>query len=162
MPSGEGGIHPPLLYIKKTFRVLMARMHARTRGKSGSTPPLEKIHPEWSLKPREIESLITQLAEKGSSMTEIGMILRDQHAVPDIKAATGKKLSQILAEKQLNPVIPEDLGSLIKKTEKLKAHLSGNHKDLHNRRRLALIESKIRRLAKYYKKRKILSEDWKY
>ncbi len=140
----------------------MARMHARTRGKSGSTPPLEKIHPEWSLKPREIESLITQLAEKGSSMTEIGMILRDQHAVPDIKAATGKKLSQILAGKQLNPVIPEDLGSLIKKTEKLKAHLSGNHKDLHNRRRLALIESKIRRLAKYYKKRKILSEDWKY
>ena len=137
-------------------------MHARTRGKSGSTPPLEKIHPDWSLKPKEIESLIAQLAEKGLSMTEIGMVLRDQHAVPDIKAATGKKLLQILQDKQLTSPLPEDLGFLIKKTEKLKAHLSDNHKDLHNRRRLALIESKIRRLAKYYKKRNILSEDWKY
>jgi small subunit ribosomal protein S15 len=140
----------------------MARMHARTRGKSGSTPPLEKIHPEWSLKPKEIDSIITQLAEKGSSMAEIGLILRDQYAVPDIKAATGKKLSQILKQKQLNPSIPEDLGALLKKTERLKSHLSDNHKDLHNKRRLALIESKIRRLAKYYKKRKELPKEWKY
>jgi small subunit ribosomal protein S15 len=140
----------------------MARMHARSRGKSGSTPPLEKIHPEWSLTKKEIESLITKLVEKGSSMTEIGMILRDQHAVPDIKAASGNKLKKILKEKQLTPSIPEDLGNLIKKTEKLKAHLDENPKDLHNRRSLALIESKIRRLVKYYKKRKELPDGWKY
>lgn len=140
----------------------MARMHARCRGKSGSTPPLEKIHPDWSLKAKEIESLIGKLAEKGTDMAQIGMILRDQHGVPDIKAATKKTLSAILKEKKLYPEIPDDLGNLIKKTEGLKAHLQNNPRDLHNRRSLALTEAKIRRLGKYYVRTGKLPPSWKY
>jgi small subunit ribosomal protein S15 len=137
-------------------------MHARCRGKSGSTPPLEKIHPDWSLSAKEIESIIGKLAEKGTDMAQIGMILRDQHGVPDIKAATKKTLATILKEKNLYPDIPDDLGHLIKKTEGLKAHLTSNPRDLHNRRSLALTEAKIRRLGKYYIKTGKLPQNWKY
>jgi small subunit ribosomal protein S15 len=41
-------------------------------------------------------------------------------------------------------------------------HLSENPKDLHNRRSLELIEAKIRRLMRYYKKKGVLPEDWQY
>ncbi len=140
----------------------MARMHARCRGKSGSTHPQERIHPEWSLNSKEIEALIGKMGEKGVPMAEIGIILRDQHGVPDIKAATKKKLSVILKEKNLAPGIPEDLSNLIKKTDVIKAHLHDNPKDLHTQRSLALIQSKIRRLGKYYVREGKLHEDWTY
>ena len=76
----------------------MARMHARRKGKSGSVHPIErKKHPEWSaLNPREIESRVIELGKEGRSTSEIGMILRDQYAVPDVKLATGKKITKIL------------------------------------------------------------------
>ena len=76
----------------------MARMHARRKGQSGSTHPVErKKHPEWSsLNPREVESRIIELAKTGKSTSEIGLILRDQYAVPDIKLATGKSITKIL------------------------------------------------------------------
>ena len=41
-------------------------------------------------------------------------------------------------------------------------HLSANKKDLHNRRQLELCESKIRRLASYYKGTGRIDEDWVY
>jgi len=75
----------------------MARMHARRKGKSGSTRIIRKKHPEWSsLNPREVESRVLDLAKTGKSTSEIGMVLRDQYAVPDVKIATGKKITRIL------------------------------------------------------------------
>ena len=93
----------------------MARMHARRKGKSGSTHPVNrKKHPEWSsLNPREIESHILDLAKVGKSTSEIGMVLRDQYAVPDIKIATGKKVSKILDENNILSEFPEDIKNLI-------------------------------------------------
>ena len=44
----------------------------------------------------------------------------------------------------------------------LRKHLEKNKKDYSSKRGLELTESKIRRLVKYYKKRKVLPEDWKY
>ena len=81
----------------------MARMHARRKGKSGSTHMIgRKKHPDWSaLKPREIESHVIELVKDGKSTSEIGMVLRDQFAVPDVKIATGKKISKILEENNL-------------------------------------------------------------
>ena len=75
----------------------MARMHARRKGKSGSTNPVDrKKHPDWSsLNPRETEARILELAKTGKSTSEIGTILRDQYAVPDIKIATGKKVTKM-------------------------------------------------------------------
>ena len=86
----------------------MARMHARRKGKSGSTRIIRKKHPEWSsLNPREIESRIIELAKGGKSTSEIGMVLRDQYAVPNVKIATGKSISQILENNKIKPEIPE-------------------------------------------------------
>jgi len=141
----------------------MARIHARRKGKSGSTHPIRKKHPDWSsLNPREIEARILELSKAGKSTSEIGMILRDQYAVPDVKIATGKKITEILEKNNIKSEIPEDLRNLIKIALSLKKHLDVNKKDLDNKRNLQLTESKIRRLTTYYHKKNRLPKDWKY
>ncbi len=141
----------------------MARMHARRKGKSGSTHPIRKKHPEWSsLNPREVKSRVIELAKTGKSTSEIGMILRDQYAVPDIKVATGKNVTQILENNNIKSEIPEDLRNLIRIALKLRKHLETNKKDLKNKRNLQLTESKIRRTTKYYHSEKRLPAEWKY
>jgi small subunit ribosomal protein S15 len=138
-------------------------MHARTKGKSGSTHPMREKHPEWSsLNPREIEGRIMELAKAEKSTSEIGMILRDQYAVPDVKIATGKTVTQILKQNKITQEIPEDLQNLIKTALKLKKHIDQHKKDLKTKRSLSLTESKIRRLMKYYRREHRLPEGWKY
>ena len=141
----------------------MARMHARRKGKSGSTHPKREKHPDWSsLNPREIEARTLELAKNEKSTSEIGMILRDQYAVPDVKIATGKKISKILENNNIKPEIPEELRNLIKTALKLKKHLDENKKDLKNLRNLQLTESKIRRLTQYYHEKGRIPEGWNY
>jgi len=141
----------------------MARMHSPGRGKSGSTKPLVDTPPDWSLTDeKEIVSLILALAEEGHPTAMIGSILRDQHAVPDVKLATGKRISAILAENDVTPAYPEDMMNLMRKGLRLIDHLEDNRKDLHNRRQLELCESRIRRLARYYQGRDLLDMDWAY
>jgi small subunit ribosomal protein S15 len=124
---------------------------------------MRQKHPEWSsLNPREIEGRILELAKGEKSTSEIGMILRDQYAVPDVKIATGKTVSQILAQNKIVPEIPEDLQNLIKTSLKLKKHIDGHPKDFKTKRNLQLTESKIRRLMKYYKREERLPATWKY
>jgi len=139
-------------------------MHARRKGKSGSKHPEQrKKHPEWSsLNPRETESRVLELAKQGKNTSEIGMILRDQYAVPDIKIATGKKISKILNANKLGSEIPEDLRNLISRALLIRKHIEENKKDLQNKRSLHLTESKIRRLTKYYHSRNRLPDGWKY
>lgn len=141
----------------------MARIHARRKGKSGSTRTIRKKHPEWSsLNPREIESRVIELAKGGKSTSEIGMILRDQYAVPDVTTATGKSITQILEHNNIKAEIPEDLRNLIRTALKLRKHLDINRKDLKNKRNLHLTESKIRRLTNYYHSEGRLPKGWKY
>ena len=142
----------------------MARMHARRKGKSGSTYPVDrKKHPEWSsLNPREVESHVIDLANSGKSTSEIGQIVRDQYAVPDVKLATGKKITKILEANGIKSEIPEDLTNLIRTALSLRKHLQTHRKDLKNKRNLQLTESKIRRLTKYYQNNSRIPADWKY
>lgn len=141
----------------------MARMHARRKGKSGSTRIVREKHPEWSsLNPREVESRIIELAKAGKSTSEIGIILRDQYAVPDVTVSTGKKITKILENNNIQSELPEDMLNLIRTALKLRKHLETNKKDLKNKRNLQLTESKVRRVAKYYKAEKRLPADWKY
>ncbi len=142
----------------------MARIHARRKGKSSSTHPVDrKKHPDWSsLNPREVESHVIDLAKSGKSTSEIGQILRDQYAVPDIKIATGKKITKILESNNIKSEIPEDLVNLIRTALSLRKHLETHRKDLKNKRNLQLTESKIRRLTKYYQSNNRIPESWKY
>jgi len=141
----------------------MARMHARRRGKSGSTRPLVTENPEWvPIGEKEIEELIVKLAKDGSTSSRIGITLRDQYGVPSVKLATGKSILEVMREHDQEPKLPEDMTSLMKKAVNLNQHLLENAKDESNRRNMQLIESKIRRLTKYYKEKGVLPSDWKY
>lgn len=141
----------------------MSRRYSRKKGKSGSKKPLHPTKASWiRLKPKEIETLIVKLAKEGKTGSQIGMILRDLHGVPDIHLIMGKQVSKILKEKEALPEIPEDLMALIKKSVLVRKHMEENHKDKTGLRGLQLTESKIGRLVKYYKKTDKLPLDWKY
>jgi len=141
----------------------MARMHARKKGKSGSTHPAVKQVPRWVKHSKEdVIELVVKLRKEGKSTSMIGQILRDVYGIPSVKALVGKSIKQILVEKGLYPEYPEDLMNLMRKAVKLNKHLSNHKMDIHNKRALQLIESKIRRLVKYYKRSGVLPKDWYY
>ncbi|HEY9206869.1 MAG TPA: 30S ribosomal protein S15 [Candidatus Methanoperedens sp.] len=141
----------------------MARMHTRRKGQSGSKKPYRAQAPAWSnTNKEEIEKTIIQLANQGKSSSEIGMILRDRYGTPDVAKVMGKKIVAIMKEKNVAPGIPEDIHNLIIKVLELKKHLDKNPKDAHNKRSINNMESKIRRLEKYYHREGVLPADWKY
>lgn len=141
----------------------MAKLHTRRKGKSGSKRPIRSEPPEWSNTNKdEIENTIQQLAGQGKSSSEIGMILRDRYGVPDVTLVTGKKIVAIMKEKKVAPKIPEDIYNLMVKALELKKHLDRSPKDVHNKRSFNNTESKIRRLAKYYRSKGDLPPAWKY
>jgi len=141
----------------------MARMHSRKKGKSGSTRPARLEKPVWvELSSEEVENQVVKLAKKGIPQSLIGVILRDSHGIPLIKIVTGKSVSQILKEHDIKTPLPEDLTNLVKKALNLRKHLESNHKDLHSKLGLQRTESKIYRLIKYYKGKKLLASDFKY
>ncbi|MCE4617294.1 MAG: 30S ribosomal protein S15 [Desulfurococcales archaeon] len=135
----------------------------RDKGKSHSTRPASLVPPAWvTYRPEEIELIIESLAKKGYGPSMIGIILRDQFAIPLVKPVLGKKITQVLEEKGLAPPLPEDLLNLIKRAVNLRRHLEEHPKDYHSKRGLIEIESKIHRLSKYYKRVGKLPKDWKY
>ena len=141
----------------------MARMHSGKKGKSGSTKPISGTVPDWvEYKPKEVEELVTTLANAGHSTSEIGLILRDQYGIPSVKAITGKTISKILANNKLLGEIPEDLMNLIKTSVALQKHMAKNRKDFSAKRGFQLSVSKIRRLVKYYVNKGTLPKDWRY
>ncbi|NCN38819.1 MAG: 30S ribosomal protein S15 [Candidatus Aenigmarchaeota archaeon CG_4_10_14_0_8_um_filter_37_24] len=141
----------------------MARIHARKRGKSSSKRPVGKGSPRWvKYKKQEVEKLIVKYAKEDKSSSEIGMILRDQFGIPLTKRVTGKGMTKIMKENNVYPKFREDIFNLFKQAMNLREHLAKNKKDYTSKRGLELLESKIRRLGKYYVKKKILPENWKY
>jgi ribosomal protein S15P/S13E len=70
-----------------------------------------------------------------------------------VTSVTGSKVLRILKGHGLGPEIPEDLYMLIKKAVSMRKHLERNRKDKDGKFRLILIESRIHRLARYYKVR---------
>jgi len=141
----------------------LARLYSRKRGKSGSVRPVSKKTPAWvKYKPEEVEALIIKLAREGNNASTIGTVLRDQYGIPLVKPMLGKKISEVLRSGGLAPKMPEDLESLLRKAEGLRKHLEKHRKDYTHKRALALVESKIHRLVKYYKASKILQPDWEY
>lgn len=134
----------------------MARMHADRRGKSGSDRPAADEPPEWSdVDPADVERRVVELADQGLAPSEIGVRLRDEGVtgtpVPDVKLVTDKKVTDILAEHDVEPDIPEDLRNLMQKAIRLNEHMEANPQDHRNRRALQNTEAKVRRLVNYYR-----------
>jgi len=141
----------------------MAKMHSRKKGTSGSKKPIRGTKPTWiRYKAKEIELLVTKLAKEGKTGSQIGLLLRDSYGVPDVHALIGKSITHLLAEKKLAPELPEDLTSLMKRSILIRKHLEINKHDMTALRGLQLTESKIKRLAKYYKRMEKIPLNWKY
>ena len=141
-------------------------MHSDRRGASGSSRPAADEPPEWSdVDAEDIEARVVELAEQGVDPSQIGVKLRDEGVtgtpVPNVKLATGKKITEILDENDATPELPEDFRSLLEKAVRLNEHVRENGQDHQNRRALQNTESKVRRLANYYRG-DVLAEDFKY
>ncbi|CDZ97593.1 40s ribosomal protein s13 [Phaffia rhodozyma] len=141
----------------------MGRMHAPGKGIASSALPYKRSAPSWlKSTPEEICENIIKLARKGLSPSQIGVILRDSHGVPQVRFVTGNKILRILKSAGMAPELPEDLYCLIKKAVAVRTHLSQFRKDKDAKFRLILIESRIHRLARYYKSRQVIAPTFKY
>jgi small subunit ribosomal protein S15 len=141
----------------------MSRMHSEGRGQSGSDKPVNKKVPRWvDYSEEEVEDLVVKLREDGLQPAQIGLKLRDQYGIPDVKTVTGKKITEILDENDASLEMPEDLKNLVQKAENIKDHIADNPKDGKAERRLELTEAKIRRIADYHREEGNIPQNWEY
>jgi len=140
----------------------MARLYSGKRGSSGSTRPVSRRPPSWfKYEPEEIEALVVKLSKEGNPPSIVGQILRDRYGVPLVSQVAGKRLVSLLPQ-DARPRVPEDLENLVKRATGAARHLEKNREDSLNKRDLALIESKIHRLASYYRSMGRLPKEWQY
>lgn len=138
----------------------MSRIHSGHKGRAGSHRPYPLTKPEWvTATSEEVVEQVVALAKGGLSAAQVGLTLRDQHGIPSTRAVTGKRLTTVLSEHGVRPEIPDDLQALLKRVVHLQRHLTTHPKDLSNQRGLALMESRIRRLARYYRQHRRLPEN---
>jgi small subunit ribosomal protein S13e len=141
----------------------MGRMHAPGKGISRSARPYKRAPPSWlKMTSADVEDRVCKLAKKGLTPSQIGVILRDSHGVAQVKSVTGHTIVRVLKANGLAPEVPEDLYMLIKKAVQVRKHLERNRKDKDSKFRLILIESRIHRLARYYRTTGKLPANWKY
>jgi small subunit ribosomal protein S15 len=138
-------------------------MPKQEKGKSHSIRPVSRRPPSWcKYQPEEVEAFIIKLGKEGHNMSAIGTILRDQYAIPLVKPITGKSVSDTLKAANLAPAMPEDLANLMKKAQAMAVHMDKNKKDLHNKRNMQIIEARIHKLSRYYKREGLLDKKFKY
>ena len=93
-----------------------------------------------------------------STMDTVGSV----EGKPFASQISGQKIVRILKAAGLAPEIPEDLYMLIKKAVQVRKHLERNRQDKDSKFRLILIESRIHRLARYYRTTRKLPANWRY
>jgi small subunit ribosomal protein S15 len=90
--------------------------------------------PNWvKLSPKELEKLIVELGKEGKSPAQIGIILRDQHAIPKAKLL-GKKICQILEENKVKFESEKEI--LERKIKVLNEHIKTKSHDYSAKRSL--------------------------
>lgn len=138
-------------------------MHSRHRGSSGSRRPLLTENPAWvPLDREEVVEKVVGMAKEGLPQSQIGMRMRDQWGVPHIRLATGMSLEKIIRANGIKVEFPEDLRSLLKRAVTLSKGLAVNPRNHHARRRLHLVEAKILRLCRYYRRSNRIPAGWTY
>jgi small subunit ribosomal protein S13e len=141
----------------------MARMHSKGHGIARRCLPYRKTPPSWmNIGAKDLIEQIIKMAKRGSSPSQIGVVLRDNYGIPQVKGVTGNKIMRILKKNGLAPTLPEDLYHMIKKAVNIRKHLEKNRKDKDTKFRLILVESRIHRLARYYRTSKALPSKWRY
>jgi small subunit ribosomal protein S15 len=143
--------------------VIIARLHSKKKGKSGTKRQKSKVVPEWSkTKKAQLKELILKMSKEGIPPSKIGLALRDQHGVPNVRAVLGMRIADFLRSEGALPELPEDLMNLIRKVVRMQEHHKAVKNDTHNRVKMSHVESKIARLVKYYSGRGMIPAGWKY
>jgi small subunit ribosomal protein S15 len=88
--------------------------------------------------------------------------MRDEYGIPLLKTIMDKTITEIRSENGIKQDMPEDLHQLVQKALALQRHLRTHNTDHRNVRSLELIEAKIHRVSKYYKRNEKIPKDWKY
>ena len=128
-------------------------MHSFGKGMADSTLPYKRQPAAWSkTSSKDVIEQIVKFAKKGLPPSQIGVSLRDSAGVSSVKNLTGRKVLRILKHAGMAPEIPEDLYHMVKKALQMRKHLEKNRKDKDQKFRLILIESRIHRLARYYRR----------
>ena len=139
----------------------MGRMHG-TGISASALPYLRRVPKHNSLAPSAVIDLICKYAKKGFTESQIGVILRDQYGIPQVRFLTGKKIQRILKKKGCAAKIPEDLYHLIKKAVAMRKHLEKNKNDIDSKFKLNLKESRIHRITRYYRRTGKVAANFKY
>mmetsp|Transcript_5283 Transcript_5283/g.8293 ORF Transcript_5283/g.8293 Transcript_5283/m.8293 type:complete len:152 (-) Transcript_5283:64-519(-) len=141
----------------------MGRMHTPGKGIARSSKPYRRTPPSWCKQTTaDVRQEIIKAAKKGHTPSQIGVTLRDSMGIPQVVSITGSKILRILKQEGLASELPEDLYHLIKKAVNIRKHLERNRADTDSKFRLILIESRVHRLSRYYKTKKVLAPTWKY
>ena len=139
----------------------MGRMHGT--GISASALPYSRRVPKHvAFNSEQVIDLIVKHAKKGMTESQIGALLRDQYGIPQVRFLTGQKIHRILKKKGVAPKVPEDLYYLIKKAVAMRKHLERNHNDLDSKFRLNIKESRIHRIARYYRRTGKVPSNFRY
>merc|ERR1712166_1410840 len=121
----------------KTSSSTMGRLHSKGKGIARRSLPYKRTAPSWVKQSAgECVKEICAMAKKGFTPSQIGVVLRDSHGITQVKMVAGNKI--------------------------VRKHLEKNRKDKDSKFRLILIESRIHRLARYYKLSKRIAGNWRY
>ncbi|XP_050876170.1 40S ribosomal protein S13-like [Lathyrus oleraceus] len=120
----------------------MGSMHSGGKGISSSALPYKRTSPSWiKISSQDVDENICKFAKKCLTPSHIGVILRDSHGISQVKSVTENKILRIL-----------------KKAVLIRKYIERSRKDKDFNFRLILVESRIHRLARYYKKTKKLPQ----
>jgi len=121
-------------------------------------PKTKKVKEEKKkISKEELEKLIVDLGKKEVTPSKIGIVLRKEYGIK-----SEKKIRKILEEKGVKYELPEEMDALIKNANALQKHLLKNKMDKVARRGLNITLAKIIKAGKYFKKKRILPQDWEF
>ena len=104
------------------------------------------LKPTWvTMKEPELKKTIVELSKKYSP-SQIGMVLRDQYAIPTTRIY-GKKLKAYLVELGID--VNEDLENAETKVGRIKEHLKNNVTDRKAKHKLQRAQARLNITRKY-------------
>jgi len=118
--------------------------------KTTNLTKLEK--PVWlKYTSEEVKAIILKLANKGLTAEKIGLILRDQYGIPDVKIY-GLKVKRVIEEK--TPFQEPTITNLRLKLDKVINHYKKNKQDKKAERSLIITKAKLKKREDYQEKKR--------
>ncbi len=94
----------------------------------------------------EVKAIISKLSNKGLTSEKIGLVLKDQYGIPDVKIYDFK-IKQVLGEKFQEPTTL----NLDAKLQKIINHYKKNKQDKNAERSLIITKAKLKKRQDYQK-----------